>query len=81
MKNEKIKKQLCMETMSPGEALSFAVVRERGEFMYRMVSGKTPQLGKNKCNGNRSNTLGSSNAGQGGSYVEREPVKEVMGKD
>ena len=47
MKKAQVKKQLCMETSSPAEALIFAVVRERGELMYKKFSGRLPRFGKN----------------------------------
>ena len=71
------KKQLSMETLSPGEALNFAAVRERGELMNTRVSGGLPRFGKNLLNGNRKNNPGSNNLGQRGSYVKREPVSGV----
>ena len=31
MKHKEVRKQLCLNTMSPNDALQFAVVKERGE--------------------------------------------------
>ena len=62
--NEEVEKQLCMETMSPGKALTFAVVRERGEMMYKRVIGGIPRFGIQKCN-SRPNNADSSVADPG----------------
>ena len=40
--------------------------------MYKRVSGGIPRFGRNKFDGNRSDTVRPSNAGQGGSKVKRE---------
>ena len=47
LKNKEAKKQLCMKTISLGEVLTFSVVRERGELMYKRVIGGIPRFGKN----------------------------------
>ena len=62
--------------MSPGEALTFAVVRERGELRYKRVSGEIPRFGKHKFN-NWSNKARPSNVNPETGFVEREPVNGV----
>ena len=64
-----MKKQLCMETMSPGESLTFFVVRLRDELKYKMVSGVLPRFLKNRFNG-PNEKFRSYNLGQGEIYAE-----------
>ena len=68
MKIEKVEKQLCMETTIPGEALTFAVVRERGELMNKRVNGGVPRFGKQKFNSLPNNT-GPNMASSGGGFA------------
>ena len=35
LEHEEVRKQLCKNTMSPNDALQFAVARERGDIMYK----------------------------------------------
>ena len=48
MKHEAVKKQFCLNKLSPNDALQFAVVKERGEIMYKRVSGGVSKFGRNK---------------------------------
>ena len=76
LRNEELKKQLCMETMSPVEATTFDVVRKRGDLKSEMVGGGLQRFGKNSFIGNRPNIAGSNNSCQRRSYVKQ---KRLMG--
>ena len=55
---EEMRKQLCMETMSPNDALQNAAMREREEIMYKRVSGGVSKLSGNKFHQGRQNAYG-----------------------
>ena len=59
-----------MVTLSPREALNFAVIQERDAFMNRRISERFPGFGKNKFNDNRPKKSDSKNSGHGGSNVK-----------
>ena len=51
MKNDEVRKQLCMNAMSPNDALQFALVRERREMMYKRLNGGFPRMLKRVSSG------------------------------
>ena len=51
MKHEEVRKQLCMNAMSPNDALQFALVRERREMMYKRLNGGVPRMSKRNSSG------------------------------
>ena len=76
MKHEEVRKQLCTDTMSPTDALQFAVVKERGEMLFKKVSGGVSKFERNKFHLWRQNPTGNNKQG----YINRKPVNDINGQ-
>ena len=61
-----------MDTLTPVDLLPFAVVRERGEMLYKRISQGLPKSTRNRFKQDWQN----STTGQQAGYIKRQPVNE-----
>ena len=73
MRNEVIGKQLCIETLTPLDALHFAVVREGDQIFHQRISRGLPKMSVIRFNEGWQKSTNSEQTG----YVKREPVNEI----
>ena len=76
MRNEDIRKQLCMETLTPADASHTAVVREREDMLYKQLIRGLQKSSRSRLNQGRQNSTNNQQTG----YIKREPVKESKGQ-